>query len=670
VVEIALGRLEKIKPSGAKAYFALVGLLLLGFLHPLFAFAAAVLFGFFATGFVLLRVFGIGFESLEFFFITCVSSVVFSALSAYLFFKIGWLGIAAGFAAFSLPLIFLEINAKPGLGNFFAGAKRHSAAMALALFSFAFVFFVLSNSLWVPSQDGMLSNGWNWSDFLLHHSIIKSVLEGNFPPQTPFFAGEPLVYHWFADLHTAILALPGVFSIPQLVVFENSFYALLTSLGAYLLALRLTGSKKAAIIASVLVVFGGGMGYLKFFQDVSAGGNALELAGAHSYDNNWEPGRNFAGVEFKIPSVLGAGLYSWRAMAAGLPILIACALLLFSWRAERDEKAGRRKAGLAGILAGGAVAFHFYLLPAFFLLASGMLAFDAIAGGLRKAQQSAKTLSAVFARALLVGGPFIAMIALRASGGSGMFLNPGWESKAGDAPSFLAFYALNLGIPFLLAIAALFLVAKKELQEKWILALWALALFLVPNIVSFSAIAWDMNKFFSFMWVPLCILAGALLAKAWENGIFGKAVAAALILASAISPLLVSAWFLQGHWVALSWGQMAAADWIEKNTPGDAIFATAATINEPTDLAGRLRILGFPPYSANLGLSSAQRETDLKALYCGTPDDAAEVMEKYGATFVVGDYGRSAQCAHRFAQSALFEKVFQQGGTSIYRYIR
>jgi len=37
--------------------------------------------------------------------------------------------------------------------------------------------------------------------------------------QVPYFAGEPLIYHWFADFHAAIAArAAGIFAVPSFVV--------------------------------------------------------------------------------------------------------------------------------------------------------------------------------------------------------------------------------------------------------------------------------------------------------------------------------------------------------------------------------------------------------------------------------------------------------------------
>ncbi len=651
--------------TGAPLFLLLLFFLLLGFLHPAPALAASFLFCFFVPGFILVRAMALRLQGLEFAFVAIASSIVLSTffvnfssffLKAATGVEFEWLGVSLGFLLVSLPLLFLDVSLKRELGDISKSAKEHKLALGVSAFVFVFVFFVLSNSLWVQTADGVKSNGWNWSDFLYHHSIIQSVLNGNFPPQTPFFAGAPLVYHWFADFHAAILASGGGISAVHAVVFENSLFAFLIALGSYLLALNLLKSKSAAILAALLVVFGGGMGYLVFFQNALEGGEPLKLVSLHSYDNNWEGGWNFAGYPFRVPSVLGAGIYAWRAMAAALPILIACALLLFQFREERDGK----KAALAGVIAGMAVPFHFYLLPAVFLLAL-FLPLLAIFEEATRWRERGIGFLRFSIMAAIVSTPFVLPIFFRVSEGSGVFLNLGWESHAADLPSFAAFYALNLGAPFLLALASLFFVAKKELGAKWILALWAFALFLVPNIVSFSSIAFDMNKFFSFMWVPVCILAASVLVK------IPKPAIAVAVAASVLSPLLVSAWFLSSNWIALSNDQLAAANWIEENTPRNAVFATAATINEPTDLAGRVRLLTFPPYALNLGLGVSEREADLRAIYCGSAEESASVMNRLGASFVIDDFERSSSCGHAFSQSALFEKVFEQGGTRIYR---
>ena len=65
----------------------------------------------------------------------------------------------------------------------------------------------LSLGLWRETPSGVNSGGSNWSDLGVHLSIAETLNSGaNFPPEVPYFSGAPLVYHWFADFHAAILA--------------------------------------------------------------------------------------------------------------------------------------------------------------------------------------------------------------------------------------------------------------------------------------------------------------------------------------------------------------------------------------------------------------------------------------------------------------------------------
>jgi hypothetical protein len=118
--------------------------------------------------------------------------------------------------------------------------------------------------------------------------------------------------------------------------------------------------------------------------------------------------------------------------------------------------------------------------------------------------------------------------------------------------------------------------------------------------------------------------------------------------------------------VALTPAQERAAHWIAANTPERSVFVTDAWINQPTDLAGRLRVSTFGPYAANLGYDPAPREADITRLRCGGPDTAVEVMERYGATYVLSP-GGGLDCggaeATDLSADPRFEVVYDDGLT-------
>ncbi len=152
--------------------------------------------------------------------------VISVILSSHL---VWWLSMASGgygrgvvFAAsalLALPLAIAAWRGRLDLGSSLRGIRRSWPPFALAGVASVFVGGVLGASLWRVTSEGVSSGGSNWSDLGVHLGIAQSVNAGNFPPQVPYFAGLPLVYHWFADLHAAMAAsAASLFAVPAMVV--------------------------------------------------------------------------------------------------------------------------------------------------------------------------------------------------------------------------------------------------------------------------------------------------------------------------------------------------------------------------------------------------------------------------------------------------------------------
>ena len=532
----------------------------------------------------------------------------------------------------------------------FAAVRRERAPFVLAAVAAIGVGGILAANVWREIPGGWVSGGWNWSDFLVHVGIGQSIVEGNFPPQVPYFAGVPLTYHWFADFHGAIAAtVAGAHVIPVFIV-SSGLLAGALALVAWELTRRLTGSRRAATIATVLILVGGGMGWLRLVADVAAGAGApLDLIRSQAYDNSWDDGWPY----FKIASILGTGLLPHRATTFGLPGLLAVLLLV-------RVSLGRRRSGvaLAGVLAALLAPFHFYFFPATYLLVG-------IYGVAHRAWRRRGWLrdAARFLAPIVLALPFVVGPALLQRERGSIRFVVGWaEAPFKDGPwAVVFFYVTNIGLPLLLAVLAL-LVSRPP--GRAFLAAWAVALFLVPNLVVAGAVEFDMNKYFLVMGVALALLGGWLLRRR------RTVVVAVVIAATAVSPFLVATWHVVSESVALSPGQERAARWIADNTPQRAVFVTDAFINSPVDYAGRLRITTFGPYVANLGYDPAPREADVRAAYCDGPDAAADVMGRYKATYVLSSGGQP-DCADGeptdFTTSPRFETVYDAEGVKIWR---
>jgi hypothetical protein len=536
--------------------------------------------------------------------------------------------------------------------------RRARPALAVAGLAGLVVGVTLGIGLWRVTPTGVVAGGSNWSDLGVHLSIAETLNAGaNFPPEVPYFAGEPLIYHWFADFHAAILAeAAGIFSVPAMVV-QSTVLAAALALLVFSLARRLVRgapARRVATIAAALAVFAGGLGYVRLIGDVGASlGDPLELIARNSYDNQWLTEWPY----FRIPSVMGTGLLAHRATTAGLPLLIGSILLLVAGLPTAAHRAAgwRDRPALivmAGVLGGLLAPFHFFYLPAVALL---VLAW--VLASRRLLDQHAGRNALLFLLPyVLFAAPFAIVPALQATGSGSFGPVVGWPSAPlADGPAAVAFFYLtNLGVPFVLAPVALLL---PRLPHRGFIAAWIIGLFLVPNLVQVSVVDFDMNKYFQAMWI------GVAIAAAWGIRRWPLPGVVAVLALSVPSPLLVAAWTATSDLQVLSRAELAASRWVADHTAPDAVFVTDGWVNSLTDAAGRKRLTTFGPYIANLGFDPDERISHVSTIYCGgDPDLSADLMRRYGATHVL-DGGRPQPCSApvEFGASEQFELVYDGG---------
>jgi hypothetical protein len=485
-----------------------------------------------------------------------------------------------------------------------------------------------------------------------HVAIGQSLANGNVPPQVPYAVGAPLGYHWFADLHGAIASLSS--GLPLIPVFfaSSALLAGALALVTYELAQRLTGSRRVAAIATILLVLGGGLGWLRLPIDLFTGARDLgKLISTVPYDNVWTD----AYPRFRIASVFGTGLLAHRASTFGLPGVITVVLLV-------EASLGRSRAGMltAGLLAALLAPFQFYFFPATYVIVLLLVI-------TRRAWRTPGWLvdAALFVGPVVLAASYVIGPALRQSQRGSFKFVLGWsEATAGEGglPSIVQFYLLNLGVPTVLALVAL---VRRGTPRRAFLGAWMLALFAIPNLIVASAVPFDMNKYFQLMSVPVAILAATLIAR-WPRPIL-----AGVLAVSIASPVLIAAWQVTSRQMVLTSAQERAANWMRGNVPPLAVFLTDAWLNSPVDLAGRLRITSFGPYVDNLGFDSVARGADVKNAYCGGDQAASDVMDRYGATYVQS-YGGLLECPDGkpgtdFGASALFETVYQDEGLTVWQ---
>lgn len=330
----------------------------------------------------------------------------------------------------------------------------------------------------------------------------------------------------------------------------------------------------------------------------------------------------------------GTVVLAQRASSLALPAMLMLVCLLLD--------ADRKKAIFCGFLAGLSLMFNYYVF----------VALMAVVGMLWLIERRPELLWFFFVAAL-TSAPF-AVSALQQESGM-LKLVLGWQYAPKDL-SVIWFYLANLGIPLILALCALAWSTKRWTP---FLAGWMAVVFLIPNLFVFSGIPWDMSKFFSFLWFPVCLLAATVLDK------LKPALAFSLVALCVISPVLVSGWFITQHPVALSWDDVKTAQWIETHTPPDAVFVTESTLNLPTDLAGRLRLTTFIPYLSGYGFDPSVRDRQVRSVYCDSSDVALDAMRLNHASYILTRF-EYPECSHAFKTDGRFKEVFSSGPDQVY----
>ena len=270
---------------------------------------AALIFTFLVPGLIFYRFFRL--KSHEIWAFVPIFSVLFSVELIY------YLSLAFGYSRETIIFGFLVLTAvyamvvykkgeplKPPKFLKLAQIKKTSLLLFAIVFLISLV--VLARSVWVGNQYGIVLTGSNWQDTPLHYEIIESINHGNFPPQMPNYAGEPLTYHYFVDFHTAIIEKVYGY-LPQLLPFLNAVFIVVFALAIYALARPI--GRRAAIIATVIAIFGWGLSYFGLFSAL--------------FNGTFSPTTNYIfqyGQTFGLPSIFD-NLLQQRPLLVGLPAL-------------------------------------------------------------------------------------------------------------------------------------------------------------------------------------------------------------------------------------------------------------------------------------------------------------------------------------------------------------
>lgn len=500
------------------------------------------------------------------------------------------------------------------------------------------------------NQYGGLSSGQStYGDMCMHLSIISSIsCQGFFPPEYSILPGQPMSYPFLCDsvsstFYTLGASLRFAYMLPMI----PAFFSVVS--GVYLFFEDWFRCRKKAVLAFVLFFLGGGFGFAYFMNGLAE--NPYNLT--RIFTAFYETPTNLVSENIRWVNVIADMLIPQRATLFGWSVLFPCLLLL-------------RRAALDGedwlFIPLGAMAGLLPLVHTHSFLALGLVSIPWFIRALYK-RQGIKRFIIYGVTAMLLAAPQLLLFTFK-SAGSFLTLNFNWSN---DTDTFLWFYIKNLGLIFLLLPIALISAEKKDrLTWAGVSILWILCEF-----IQFQPNPYDNNKLL-FIWFEFsCGLVASLLIDLYAKleGIKGRHLLAFItVTVMTLSGLLTIGRELVSEYEVFAEGEVEAAEFIEENTPADALFLTTTNHNNAVaSLTGRSIVCGSSSFLYYHGYDTYQTEQDIRTMY-EDPQGAEELYGQYGVDYVyIGPYERNTyRLSH--IDFAHLELVFANDTAAIYKY--
>lgn len=496
----------------------------------------------------------------------------------------------------------------------------------------------------------------NLGDLPFHTQVTASfAFAGNFPPEDPTFAGTSFSYPYMADFLTAILVTLGS-PLDGAFLLQNLALAAALVIVLHRFARVLTGDGLAALIAPLLVLLSGGLGWIMLVDEV----RASEL-GLLAYLSELPHDYTIGVPPYRWGNAITTLLVTQRSLAFGLPLTLVVFTQL--WRLIHSPAIHLRATDEHGVESVRSVTLR-GLRPAVvkqvILERPEALAAGAFTGLLPLVH--AHSFIVVMGTAFLLGVLFrqwrdgrwlawsiyvVAALAIalpeiwwsthgsQASAQTFFGIELGWDHGTEDIAWF---WFLNTGvfIPLLLYGLVAPVARARAPRALLLFSLPFLVWFIVPNVARLAPWVWDNIKVLFYWYVGFVPLVSLLIArhlrKRWLPRALGAALLMSLVLAGSVDIWRV----VSGQTVFQEFDAdgVAIAEHIRLDTPQRALILHAPTWNPPVFLTGRRSLLGYTGYIWAHGLDYAPREADIKRIYAGE-SDAVTLLAQYGVDYVL-----------------------------------
>jgi hypothetical protein len=474
----------------------------------------------------------------------------------------------------------------------------------------------------------------NLGDLPFHLQVISSFVYGhNIPVEDPTYAGVRFTYPILADFLTAMLA-PGGGSFAAAMWLQGMVLTLALIGLMHHWTRALTGSRLAALLAPLLVIFSGGLGWWTLMQDLrNSDGGLITLLGRLPRDYSITNG-----TIFEWGNSVTTLLLPERSFVFGLPLAI---FIFYQWwaaihngtQSSQTDQQSVSNSNQRGMLAAGICAGLLPLIHTHgFVVVVGAGACLALLF-----RPLSKQWIIFFVAAFVVA--FLELIWLFHDSAvhTAKFIawEPGWDH---DGHNAVWFWFVNTGFFILLLLAALLWRGPEYEIPRRLRIFYApfLLWFIVPNLLKLSPWIWDNIKFLFYWYVASAPLVAFLLARLWQQKSRRRWLAAGLFATLTLSGALDILRVItpQTEFQEFTRDGIAMAHLINRVAPPRAVVLHAPGWNSPVFLTGRRSLLGYIGWIWSRGLETTERDRDIRTIYSGAPGTAT-LLKKYQVDYVL-----------------------------------
>ena len=524
-----------------------------------------------------------------------------------------------------------------------------------------------------------------YGDLPMHLSFITGLVGKQFPADYPFYPGHRLSYPFLTDTLSSSFYLFGS-SLQCSVIIPGTFMMALCFMGVMILGRQMTIGRKTIILAALLFFLNGGLGFLYDFDQAAgydADGSFTVLSRLRNIMEGYykTPTNQPEPNNLRWSNVIADLMIPQRTLLGGWTMGMPCFYLLeTNFRPDQTEKKEKtRGIILLGIWAGALPLIHTHTFLALGLSSLGFLGFDLL-HSIRKRDKSVGIVIGRYAVygsiALILALPqlihFTFAQTFQADGAHHSFLvfqfnwvnNPGGN---GMRDFYLWFYIKNIGLPFLMMLAA---IPDHDPKQRR-LFYGMIPIVLAAELIRFQPNEYDNNKLFYLAWLFGCMIGSNWAAKLWHimQGFPGRrmiaAAAACVIFLSAVLTLAREA---VSSYQAFNADAVEVGNYIRDHTEKDAVFLTGTHHLNPVDtIAGRTIVCGPDLWLYWHGFDTSERKTDLR-LFFEDPGNQADILLKYNVDYIyVSSYERAEYDVDEEKLAELFPLLYKNREASVYQ---